>query len=150
MAQTRPIPSPASPTSPTSPTSTGAGQAFLLLRTVFTVAPILFGLDKFAGLLTDWEQYLAPWVNDIVPGTAHQAMLAVGVVEVAAGILVAVRPRWGGYVVAAWLLGIIVNLVSMGEFYDVALRDFGLFVAALALARLAPSGHTAGLGTRAA
>ena len=147
MAQTRPIPSPASSTAPA---PSGAGQAFLLLRTVFTVAPILFGLDKFAGLLTDWEQYLAPWVNDLVPGTAHQAMLAVGVVEVAAGVLVAVRPRWGGYVVAAWLLGIIVNLVSMGEFYDVALRDFGLFVAALALARLAPSGSTAGLGARSA
>jgi uncharacterized membrane protein YphA (DoxX/SURF4 family) len=133
MTQTRPVPSSAPSTAP----STGADQAFLLLRTVFTVAPILFGLDKFAGLLTDWEQYLAPWVDGLVPGTAHQAMLIVGVVEVAAGVLVAVRPRWGGYVVAAWLLGIIVNLVSMGEYLDVALRDFGLLVGALALARLA-------------
>jgi hypothetical protein len=108
-----------------------------LLRTVFTIAPIAFGLDKFFGILTDWEQYLAPWVNDIVPGTAHQAMLAVGVVEIAAGLLVAMHPRIGGYVVAAWLLGIIVNLVSMNEYLDVALRDFGLLVAALALARLA-------------
>lgn len=117
----------------------GARQAFLLLRTVFTVAPILFGVDKFAGLLTNWEKYLAPWVDNLVPGTAHQAMLAVGVVEVVAGILVAVRPAIGGYVVAAWLLGIIVNLVSMGQFLDVALRDFGLLVGALALARLATS-----------
>ena len=117
----------------------GAQQAFLLLRTVFTIAPILFGLDKFLGLLTDWEAYLAPWVNDLVPGTAHQAMLAVGVVEILAGVLVAVRPAIGGYVVAAWLLGIIVNLVTMGEYYDVALRDFGLLVGALALARLATS-----------
>ncbi|SCL36105.1 DoxX [Micromonospora rhizosphaerae] len=116
-----------------------AHQAFLLLRTVFTVAPILFGLDKFFGLLTDWEQYLAPWINDIVPGDAHQAMLAVGVVEILAGILVAIRPAIGGYVVAAWLLGIIVNLVTMGEYFDVALRDFGLLVGALALARLASS-----------
>ncbi len=115
----------------------GARQAFTLLRTVFTVAPILFGVDKFLGLLVDWEQYLAPWVNGIVPGTAHQAMLAVGVVEIVAGLLVAVRPDIGGYVVAAWLAGIIVNLVTMGEYYDVALRDFGLLVAALALARLA-------------
>jgi uncharacterized membrane protein YphA (DoxX/SURF4 family) len=115
----------------------GAHDAFLMLRTVFTVAPILFGLDKFANLLTDWEQYLAPWINDIVPGSAHQAMLMVGVIEVVAGILVALRPQIGGYVVALWLVGIIVNLVSMGEFYDIALRDFGLFVAALALARLA-------------
>lgn len=117
----------------------GSYQAFVMLRTVFTIAPIAFGLDKFFGLLTDWDAYLAPWINDIVPGTAHQAMLAVGVVEILAGILVAVRPALGGYVVAAWLLGIIVNLVTMGEHYDVALRDFGLLVGALALARLATS-----------
>ena len=114
-------------------------QAFLLLRTVFTVAPIVFGLDKFLGLLTDWEQYLAPWVNGIVPGDAHQAMLAVGVVEILAGVLVAVRPAIGGYVVAAWLLGIIVNLVTMGA----ALRDVGLLAGALALARLASPTLTA-------
>ena len=114
-------------------------QAFLLLRTVFTIAPIVFGLDKFVELLTHWEQYLAPWVNDLTPGTAHQAMLAVGVVEIAAGVLVALRPGIGGYVVAAWLAGIILNLVTMGEYLDVALRDFGLLVGALALARLAVS-----------
>jgi uncharacterized membrane protein YphA (DoxX/SURF4 family) len=118
-------------------TSSGAHQAFLLLRTVFTIAPIAFGLDKFFGLLTDWEQYLAPWINDLVPGTAHQAMLAVGVVEILAGVLVALRPSIGAYVVAAWLLGIIVNLVSIGDYDDIALRDFGLLVGALALARLA-------------
>jgi len=114
-----------------------AYQAFLLLRTVFTVAPIAFGLDKFFNVLTDWEGYLAPPINDIVPGTAHQAMLMVGVVEIVAGLVVAVRPQIGGYVVAAWLAGIIVNLLILSGFYDVALRDFGLFVAALALARLA-------------
>ena len=124
--------------------SAGAHQAFLLLRTVFTIAPIVFGLDKFLGVLTDWEQYLAPWINDLVPGSAHQAMLAVGVVEILAGVLVAFRPAIGGYVVAAWLLGIIVNLVSIGDYYDIALRDFGLLIAALALARLAapPAGGT--------
>lgn len=129
----------ATTTSPTGTTRTsrGAGRAFLLLRTVFTVAPIAFGLDKFAGLLTDWDQYLAPWIDDLVPGTAHQAMLAVGVVEVVAGLVVAVAPRFGGPLVAAWLAGIIVNLVTMGEFYDVALRDFGLLVGALALTALA-------------
>jgi hypothetical protein len=120
----------------------GAHQAFLLLRTVFTIAPIAFGLDKFFGLLTDWEQYLAPWINDLVPGTAHQAMLAVGVVEILAGLLVAVRPSIGAYVVAAWLLGIIVNLISIGDYFDIALRDFGLLVGALALARLAAPGRT--------
>jgi hypothetical protein len=120
----------------------GAHQAFALLRTVFTIAPIVFGADKFLGLLTDWERYLAPWLNDLVPGTAHQAMLAVGVIEVVAGLLVAVRPDIGGYVVAAWLFGIIVNLVTIGEYLDVALRDFGLLVAALALARLAGSART--------
>jgi hypothetical protein len=118
--------------------SPGAHQAFVLLRTVFTVAPVLFGLDKFVGLLTGWEQYLAPQIDDLIPGTAHQAMLAVGVVEVIAGLLVAVLPRIGGYVVAAWLAGIIVNLLLIGGYYDVALRDFGLLVGALALARLAP------------
>ena len=112
-------------------------QAFLLLRTVFTVAPIVFGLDKFANVLTDWPQYLAPAIDDLVPGSAHQAMLAVGVVEVLAGVLVAVRPQLGGYVVAAWLAGIIANLLLIPGFYDVALRDFGLLVGALALARLA-------------
>lgn len=133
-------PSPLSPaTSPRTriDADAGARQAFVLLRTVFTVAPIAFGLDKFTNLLTDWERYLAPWVDDIVPGTAHQAMLAVGAVEILAGILVAIRPAIGGYVVAAWLLGIIVDLLTLGGYLDIALRDVGLAVAALALARLA-------------
>src|SRR3954468_1165302 len=118
-------------------------QAFLLLRTVFTVAPIVFGLDKFANVLTDWPQYLAPWVDRIVPGTAQQAMYAVGVVEVLAGVLVALVPRIGAWVVAAWLAGIIVNLLTLPGFYDVALRDFGLLIAAVALARL-PTRHAPG------
>jgi len=130
------------------PVDAGATQAFTLLRTVFTVAPVLFGLDKFFGLLVDWEQYLAPWVDGLVPGTAHQAMLAVGVVEILAGLLVAVRPHLGGYVVAAWLLGIVVNLVTMGEYLDVALRDFGLLVGALALARLAAGRRARTRGAR--
>ena len=117
--------------------ATPSRQAFLLLRTVFTLAPILFGLDKFANVLTDWPRYLAPGINDIVPGTAQQAMYAVGVVEILAGIAVALVPRYGALLVAAWLAGIMANLLIIGDFYDVALRDFGLFVAALALARLA-------------
>ena len=112
-------------------------QAFALLRTVFTVAPILFGLDKFLDWLVDWRIYLAPEVDDLIPGDAHQAMLLVGVIEIVAGLIVALRPKWGGYLVAAWLGGIIVNLLLLGDHYDVALRDFGLLVAALALARLA-------------
>ena len=103
-----------------------ARQAFLLLRTVFTVAPILFGLDKFTNLLTDWTTYLAPVATSVVPVSAQTFMYAVGVVEILAGILVAVRPRIGSLVVAAWLVGIIVNLLILGNFYDVALRDFGL------------------------
>ena len=117
--------------------SPAARQAFLLLRTVFTVTPILFGLDKFVGLLTDWEQYLAPQIDNLVPGTAHQAMLAVGVVEIVAGLVVAVLPRFGGPLVAVWLAGIIVNLLLIGGYGDIALRDFGLLVAALGLTRLA-------------
>ncbi|MFI7680962.1 hypothetical protein [Actinophytocola sp. NPDC049390] len=122
-------------------------QAFLALRTVFTVAPILFGLDKFANLLVDWPGYLASWIDDIVPGTAQQAMYAVGVVEVLAGVAVALAPRFGGWLVAGWLAGIIVNLLTIPGFYDVALRDFGLLVAAVALARLSvryAPGRTAG------
>ena len=115
----------------------GARQAFLLLRTVFTVAPIAFGLDKFFDLTTHWTAYLAPWVNDIVPGTAQEAMWVVGVIEIAAGVLVALAPRIGAMVVALWLAGIIVNLLILGDYYDIALRDFGLLVGALALARLA-------------
>ena len=114
-----------------------AYQAFLLLRTAFTVAPILFGLDKFTNLLTDWTGYLAPWIDHLVPGDASTAMHLVGVVEILAGILVAVAPRIGAYVVALWLAGIIVNLLTLPGFYDVALRDFGLLIGALALGRLA-------------
>ena len=123
-----------------------AYQAFLLLRTVFTVAPILFGLDKFANLLVRWPGYLAPWIDGIVPGTAQQAMYAVGVIEIVAGMAVAVAPRLGAWLVAAWLAGIIVNLLTFPGFFDIALRDFGLFVGAVALARLAtryaPGWHT--------
>jgi hypothetical protein len=114
-----------------------AFQAFTLLRIAFTVAPILFGLDKFVDWLVDWEIYLAPEINDIIPGNAHQAMLAVGAIEVVAGLVVAVRPKFGGYLVATWLAGIIVNLLLQADFYDIALRDFGLLLAALSLARLA-------------
>lgn len=112
-------------------------QAFTLLRVGFTVAPILFGLDKFVDWLVDWRTYLASEINDIVPGNAHQAMLAVGVIEIVAGVVVAVRPRFGGYLVAAWLGGIILNLLLQADFYDIALRDFGLLLGAVALARLA-------------
>ncbi|VXB29268.1 conserved membrane hypothetical protein [Microbacterium sp. 8M] len=116
----------------------GNRQAFLLLRTVFTVAPILFGLDKFVRILKpDWEVYLAPWINGMIGLDAHTFMYIVGAVEIVAGILVAFLPRIGGYVVAAWLLGIIVSLVTAGGFLDIALRDFGLLVGALALSSLA-------------
>lgn len=112
-------------------------QAFVVLRSVFTVAPIVFGLDKFTNLLADWPVYLAPWIDGLVPGSAQQAMYAVGVVEIVAGIVVAVAPRFGGWLVAAWLGGIIVSLLTIPGFYDVALRDLGLLVGAVALARLA-------------
>ena len=114
-----------------------AYQAFSILRIGFTVAPILFGLDKFVNWLVDWPIYLAPQIDDLIPGNAHQAMLAVGVIEIVAGLVVFFRPRFGGYLVAAWLAGIIVNLLILADYYDVALRDFGLLLGALALARLA-------------
>ncbi|MEU9919625.1 DoxX family membrane protein [Streptomyces sp. NPDC051001] len=116
-------------------------QAFVILRTAFTVAPILFGLDKFANLLVDWPAYLAPWINDLVPGSAQAAMYAVGAIEIVAGIAVALAPRFGAWLVAGWLAGIIVNLLTIPDYYDIALRDFGLLLAALALARLAERYH---------
>jgi hypothetical protein len=112
-------------------------QAFALLRIGFTVAPILFGLDKFLDWLVNWEIYLAPEFNDIIPGNAHAAMLTIGVIEIVAGLVVALKPKFGGYLVAAWLGGIIVNLLVLADHYDVALRDFGLLLGALTLARLA-------------
>jgi uncharacterized membrane protein YphA (DoxX/SURF4 family) len=124
----------------TTPFKDPTHQAFLLLRTVFAVAPILFGLDKFTNVMTDWTIYLAPWIDNIVPGDAVATMRIVGVIEIAAGILVALAPRIGAYVVALWLTGIIVNLLTSG-FYDIALRDFGLLVGALALGRLAQGQH---------
>ena len=113
-----------------------ARQAFLLLRTVFTVAPIVFGLDKFTKILADRTIYLAPQATALVPLPAQTLMYVVGVVEIIAGIAVAVRPQFGSLLVAAWLGGIILNLLLLGAFFDVALRDFGLLVGALALNRL--------------
>jgi hypothetical protein len=112
-------------------------QAFMLLRLAFTVAPIAFGIDKFFGVMVDWEQYLAPWINDIIPGNATDAMHLVGVIEMVAGLVVAMKPRFGAPLVAAWLGGIIFNLLTYSGYYDVALRDFGLMLGALTLARLA-------------
>src|SRR5262245_6868812 len=114
-----------------------AAQAFWLLRIAFVVAPIVAGIDKFFDKLVDWQIYLAPDIDDLVPGTAHQFMHLVGLIEIVAGLVVLVAPRFGGYLVAAWLAGIIVNLLILGDYYDVALRDFGLLIGALALARLA-------------
>ncbi len=121
-----------------------AYSAYLALRAVFTIAPIVMGLDKFFNVLTHphhWSMYLAGWINDLVPGTADQLMYLVGVIEIVAGVVVAVAPRFGAWVVAAWLVGIIVDLVTVPGFYDIALRDFGLLVGAVALARLAQGVH---------
>lgn len=125
-----------------------AYQAFVIMRLAFTVAPILFGLDKFFNVMVDWEGYLAPWINDIVPGSASTAMHLVGVVEILAGVLVALKPRYGAYVVAAWLGGIIVDLLTYSGYYDIALRDFGLLLGALTLARLASIYDPPGLEVR--
>jgi hypothetical protein len=112
-------------------------QAYEILHWGFVAAPVLAGLDKFAGILTNWDAYLAPPIAKIFGGDSHTFMLVVGVVEVIAGLLVAIKPKIGGYVVAAWLGGIIINLLIGGRYLDVALRDFGLMLGALALARLA-------------
>jgi len=118
-------------------------QGFWLLRIGFTLAPILFGLDKFAHALVDWDRYLAPEFTDLFNARAHTLMYAVGAIEIVAGLVVLVRPRFGGYLVAGWLAAIIVNLLMMADFYDIALRDFGIVLGALTLARLATAFPTA-------
>jgi hypothetical protein len=111
-------------------------QAFQILHAGFALAPVLAGLDKFTNAMVDWEKYLAPRVAERLPVSPRTYMRAVGVVEIAAGLLVAVKPRWGGYVVASWLWGIIANLLLIPGYFDIALRDFGLSLGALALGRL--------------
>jgi hypothetical protein len=112
-------------------------QAFMLLRMGYTVLPLVMGIDKYFNALTNWPQYLADWIDNIIPGTAQQFMYVVGGVEILAAMIVAIRPRYGAYIVAAWLAGIIINLLSYGEWYDIAVRDFGLMLGALTLGRLA-------------
>jgi hypothetical protein len=129
--------SPTAPADSALPWRDARFQAYALLRTGFAVAPILFGLDKFAEVLVDWPRYLAPWVNDIAPGSGQDFMYLVGGVEILAGLVVALKPRYGAYLVAGWLGGIIVNLLTHSGYFDVALRDFGLLIGALALGRLA-------------
>jgi uncharacterized membrane protein YphA (DoxX/SURF4 family) len=125
-----------------------AYQAFWLLRIAFTVAPILFGADKFANVLVNWEKYLAPWIRDLSPLSAMHTMYVVGVVEIVAGLAVALKPRYAAYIVAAWLGGIVINLLSYSGYYDVALRDFGLMLGALTLARLASKYDPPGFSPR--
>ncbi|MFL5883573.1 MAG: hypothetical protein ACJ77M_00755, partial [Thermoleophilaceae bacterium] len=122
-----------------------AYQSFTLLRIGFFVLPVVFGADKFANVLVDWEKYLAPWINDLSPLSAVHTMHVVGVIEIVAGISVLIKPRYGAYLVAAWLGGIVINLFTYSGFYDVALRDFGLMLAALTLARLAAKFDPPGL-----
>ena len=129
----RPIPIP----KPNVLRSDPAAQAFMLLRIAFAVAPILFGLDKFAEvMINDWPKYLATEFNDIIPGSGQDAMYIVGGVEILAGLVVLVSPRFGGLLVAGWLAGIIVSLLLVGGYGDIALRDFGLLLGALTLFRL--------------
>ena len=118
-------------------------QAYHILHVAFTIAPIVAGIDKFTMLLVDWTKYLADPVARAIP--AHTFMMVVGGIEIIAGLLVAFRPSVGGYVVAFWLWGIIANLLLVPGFYDVALRDFGLFAAALTLGRLASKYDPPGL-----
>jgi len=115
-----------------------AHQAFWLLRIGFTVAPILFGLDKFFNWTVDWPDYLAGWINSVAPGSGQDFMYVVGGIEILAGLLVLFAPRIGAFVVAGWLAGIVINLLTKNppQYYDIALRDFGLMLAALTLGRL--------------
>lgn len=114
-----------------------AYQAFVTLRVGFTVVPIVMGLDKFFNNFVNWEQYLAHWILNISPWSAVHTMHVVGIIEIIAGVLVALKPRYFAYLVAAWLGGIVVDLLTLPGYYDVALRDAALMLAALTLARLA-------------
>jgi hypothetical protein len=114
-----------------------AYQAYQILHWGFVAAPVIAGADKFLHLLTDWDTYFAPELARLSPFSAHATMMMVGVVEIVAGLIVALKPRIGAYVVAAWLVAIIFDLLLLRSYFDVALRDFGLFLAALALGRLA-------------
>jgi hypothetical protein len=118
-------------------TASPSYQAYQILHVAFTAAPIIAGADKFFHFLVNWDQYLAPAVARMVPMSAHNFMLAVGIVEIVAGLLVAFAPAIGGLVVGAWLCGIIINLLMIPAYFDIALRDFGLALGAFALARLA-------------
>lgn len=117
-------------------TATAGYQAFRLLQFAFVVAPIAAGLDKFFHVLVNWDQYLPSFVNNMLGGRGHEFMYVVGVIEIVAGIGVFLRPKIFAYVVMLWLLAIIVNLLMIPGYFDVALRDLGLAIAALALARL--------------
>src|SRR6184192_2174255 len=134
--------------------SKAAHQAFWLLRIGFTVAPILFGVDKFFNWTVHWPDYLAGWINSIVPGSGQDFMYVVGAIEIVAGLLVAIAPRIGAFVVAGWLAGIVINLLTNNapQYYDIALRDFGLMLGALTLGRLAlaivPARKSGALPTR--
>lgn len=112
-------------------------QAYQVLHFAFAVAPIIAGIDKFFDVLANWDLYLSPTALNILQGHGHQFMMAVGVVEIIAGLGVAFKPRYFAYIVAIWLAAIIINLLMCGAYYDIALRDFGLFLGAIALARLA-------------
>lgn len=125
------------PTVPADSWSDPTYQAFRALQIGFVAAPIIAGTDKFLGLLTDWSQYLWPGFSDLLGLSPAAFMGVVGVVEIVAGVVVALKPRFGGYLVAAWLTGIILNLLLLGDFFDIALRDLGLAIGAFALARLA-------------
>jgi uncharacterized membrane protein YphA (DoxX/SURF4 family) len=117
--------------------SDGRYQAFMLMRLGYTVLPLAMGIDKFFNAMVSWPKYLADWIDNIAPGTAQQFMYFVGAVEILAGLIVLLKPRYGAYIVAAWLAGIVINLFSYGEWWDIGVRDFGLMLGALTLGRLA-------------
>lgn len=116
--------------------SSPAYQAYQILHWAFTLAPIIAGIDKFFDALVNWDKYLAPWIPHLLHLAPHTLMMIVGAIEIVAGLIVAFKPRIGAYIVALWLVGIIINLLTIPGYFDIALRDFGLFLGALALGRL--------------
>ena len=124
-------------------TTQNAGSVQQLMRFTFGLVPIVAGLDKFTNILTDWKKYLAPAIADLLPFSATTFMSIVGVIEIVAGVIVLIWPRIGGYIVMAWLIGIALNLIIGGQYYDVAVRDLVMAIGAFSLARLSPAVRSA-------
>ncbi|HEV7331717.1 MAG TPA: hypothetical protein VGN63_11825 [Flavisolibacter sp.] len=112
---------------------TQAEKVASILRWTYGLVPIVAGADKFMHLLTDWDKYLAPQIASLLPVSPHSFMIIVGIIEIIAGVLVLIKPRIGSLIVALWLIGIAINLLLSGQYFDVAVRDTVMAIGAFSL-----------------